>query len=99
MKLSGLLLSFLLVGAHVPTAAMVQDDQQKSAPETQQPPPTAEPEKAKTPSAESDEHPPVARQKAAAPGVKHPGGKDDVEAIGNRKITGFDIYPMETDIK
>jgi predicted Zn-dependent protease len=31
--------------------------------------------------------------------VKHDGGKDDVDAIGNRKLGGLDWYSMETDIK
>jgi beta-barrel assembly-enhancing protease len=31
--------------------------------------------------------------------VKHDGGKDDVDAIGNRKLGGLDWYSIETDIK
>ena len=30
---------------------------------------------------------------------KHDGGKDDVDAIGNRKVGGLDWYKIETDIK
>ncbi len=31
--------------------------------------------------------------------VKHDGGKDDVDSIGNRKLGGLDWYSIETDIK
>jgi len=30
---------------------------------------------------------------------KHKGGKDDVDAIGNRKVTGMDWYSIETEIR
>jgi beta-barrel assembly-enhancing protease len=31
--------------------------------------------------------------------IKHDGGKDDVDAIGNRQLGGLDWYSIETDIK
>jgi predicted Zn-dependent protease len=31
--------------------------------------------------------------------VKHSGGKDDVDAIGNRKVTGWDWYSIESEIR
>jgi predicted Zn-dependent protease len=31
--------------------------------------------------------------------AKHSGGKDDVDAIGNRKVTGWDWYSIESEIK
>jgi predicted Zn-dependent protease len=31
--------------------------------------------------------------------AKHNGGKDDVDAIGNRKVTGMDWYSIETEIR
>ena len=31
--------------------------------------------------------------------AKHSGGKDDVEAIGNRKVAGWDWYSIESEIK
>jgi beta-barrel assembly-enhancing protease len=31
--------------------------------------------------------------------AKHSGGKDDVDAIGNRKVTGWDWYSIESEIR
>jgi predicted Zn-dependent protease len=31
--------------------------------------------------------------------AKHPGGKDDVDAIGNRKVAGWDWYSIESEIR
>jgi predicted Zn-dependent protease len=93
------LLALFFVGPVVPAAAVAQADQQKSAADAPQTPLAADPMNAETPPAQSQGQPPADRQKAAASGVKHPGGKDDVKAIGNRKVGGLDIYSMDTDIK
>jgi predicted Zn-dependent protease len=37
--------------------------------------------------------------KARKPEIKHDGGKNDVDAIGDRKVGGLDWYSIETDIK
>ena len=98
MRLFGLLLALLIVGTVVPGAALAQDDKQKSASDTQQTPPAGDPKSTDTPPTQSEERAPADRQKAPASGVKHPCGKDDVSAIGNRKVGGIDWYPMDTDI-
>ena len=36
---------------------------------------------------------------AKKPEIKHDGGKNDVDAIGNRKVGGIDWYSIDTDIK
>jgi predicted Zn-dependent protease len=38
-------------------------------------------------------------RQAKPPAIKHDGGKKDVNAVGNRKVGGFDMYSMESDIK
>lgn len=40
-----------------------------------------------------------AQPKTSQPPAKHDGGKNDVDAIGNRKVGGFDMYSIDTDIK
>jgi beta-barrel assembly-enhancing protease len=66
------------------------------------------------PATTQDQAQPAATQDQAQPGTqtsssdqgnegkqkaKHDGGKDDVDAIGNRKLGGLDWYSIETDIK
>jgi len=99
MRFCGFLFAFLFVGGIVPAFATVQDDQQKAAPDTQQTSPAPDAKSGETRPAQSEDQPPADRQKAPVPQVKHSGGKDDVEAIGNRNVGGPDWYSMDTDIK
>ena len=97
MRASGLLLfAFLAVGTAAPAAALQED--KKPVPDvtpaaagenqTQTPAPVASPD---------DKQPADAQEGGTS--VQHPGGKDDVGAIGNRKVGGLDWYSMDTDIK
>ena len=72
-----------------------KDAQQKSAqpsgkPDQVQPEPAVDQDQAQT--AED-------QGKAKKPEIKHDGGKNDVDAIGNRKVGGLDWYSIDTDIK
>ena len=106
MKRSALLLLSLLAAMALPAAICAQDSQPKPAPEASSAPsaPDAKPttEQAQ-PSPAPDQQPQLAetadQPKDSQPPIKHDGGKNDVDAIGNRKVGGFDIYSMETDIK
>ncbi|HKF23882.1 MAG TPA: M48 family metallopeptidase, partial [Candidatus Angelobacter sp.] len=92
MRTIGLLLSaFLAVGAAAPALALQED--KKPAPE---PAPAAASDD-QTPAPAPDKQP--AAPQSSGTSVKHPGGKDDVKAIGNRKVGGVDWYPIATDIK
>src|SRR5215471_19815406 len=92
MRTIGLLLSaFLAVGAAAPALALQED--KKPAPE---PAPAAASDD-QTPASAPDKQP--AAPQSSGTSVKHPGGKDDVKAIGNRKVGGVDWYPIATDIK
>ena len=42
---------------------------------------------------------PAADQTESAKKIKHDGGKDDVDAIGNRKVGGMDWYSIEKEIR
>lgn len=39
------------------------------------------------------------KNKDKEPKAKHSGGKDDVDAIGNRKVAGWDWYSIESEIR
>jgi predicted Zn-dependent protease len=86
---------------------------QPAADQSQVQPATGQPQPAQTqPAADQDQIQPAADQdqpadkdkkdadKAKSKGgkAKH-GGKDDVDAIGNRKVTGMDWYSIETEIR
>lgn len=88
MKFRALLVSSILTA--VAGLASAQDNQQKPAPDST----PAEPA-----SAQDAAQPADAPNPDKKPKVKHKGGKDDVSAIGNRKVGGLDWYPIETDIK
>ncbi|SRR6266700_357950 len=103
-----LLSSILLTGASLPLSLFAQDDQTTPKPDpTQTQPsqtqpvdgpsqPAAEQDKIEGPVVGKDE---VEKDGVKSDGVKHDGSKKDVGAIGDRKVGGFNIYPMETDIK
>lgn len=109
---SRLWLSSLILMACIGLRA--QNDQPKPAPDATpaQPTPSASPSPTEAPPASSPEQsqPQSAPEQAQPadsqdeprspqPQIKHDGGKNDVDAIGNRKVGGFDMYSIETDIK
>src|SRR5215831_14554122 len=93
MKFRALLLSLILAAGMslpVPVPVLAQDQQQRPPNESAQ----AEP--AGTQDAAQSADAPKEKQNLK---VKHDGGKDDVGAIGNRKVGGFDWFSIEADIK
>ena len=115
MKFRSLMLSLILVvGVSLSSTSFAQTDQQTQTPaasQAQQPattqPSTTQPADDQKPAA-TDQTQPVAdqNQPAAAPDkdkkeakAKHNGGKDDVDAIGNRKVAGWDWYSIESEIR
>jgi predicted Zn-dependent protease len=110
MTLRTLLLSSMLAaGVSLPVVAPAQDDKQKPTPDQAQTPPDKDESQAQ-PAANQDQAPPSAGpdkpqpdkaqpDKATTSEAKHDGGKQDVDAIGNRKVGGFDLYSIEADVK
>src|SRR6266567_1191561 len=100
MRFRALLFSaILLAGASLPLAVFAQDDppQQKRDPTQTQPAPIDDQSK---PEASQNQAQPAAEQdKNEGSGVKHDGSKKDVGAIGDRKVGGFNMYSIDTDIK
>jgi len=98
MRFCAVLLSSILVtGASLPLSLFAQDDQT-----TQKPDPTqASPVQTQPATVPTNDQPQSAAEqgKTEGSGVKHDGSKKDVGAIGDRKMGGFDMYPIETDIK
>jgi predicted Zn-dependent protease len=112
MKLRALLLSSVLAGATLSLSALAQDGNQQSQtpsqPQTQPADTSTQPQpgdQSQTPSTNpgnantgnQDSGQPAG--KGSEPKAKHDGGKNDVDAIGNRKVGGLDWYSIETDIK
>ena len=84
MKTRALFLSFILVlGVSLPSSAA--DDKNKKN-DDQQSQTTASDDQSKN-------------QDAKEPKPKHDGGKDDVDAIGNRKLGGMDWYSIEKEVR
>jgi beta-barrel assembly-enhancing protease len=105
MILRALLLSSILAaGAGLPASAPAQDDKQKPTPNQTQTAPGKDESQAQ-PAVNQDQPPPSVEpdkaqpDKAKTPEIKHDGGKNDVDAIGNRKVGGFDLYSIDTDVK
>lgn len=105
MKFRALVLSSILAaGAGLGLPAFAQDDQKKpqtpdqtkAQPASDQNQPAAQ---AQTPAASDQSSQDTDQANAKEPKVKHDGGKNDVDAIGNRKVGGLDWYKVETDIK
>lgn len=107
MKIRALLLPLILALA-VPFAAYAQQDQPtaKSPDQTQAQPASAQTQS--QPSADQTQSPATTEESDSAQAsdkdkkdkkVKHDGGKDDVEAIGNRKVGGWDWYSTEKEIR
>lgn len=107
MKIRALLLSTIMAVLSLSVFAAAQDDKQKSEPSAQT--------QAQQPASDQGQSQPVAQDQTAADQgdkdqdkdkkdkkdkkVKHDGGKNDVDAIGNRHVGGLDWYSTETDIK
>lgn len=107
MKIRALLLSTIMAVLSLSVFAAAQDDKQKNEPSAQT--------QAQQPASDQGQSQPVAQDQTAADQgdkdqdkdkkdkkdkkVKHDGGKNDVDAIGNRHVGGLDWYSTETDIK
>ena len=96
--------SILLAGASLPFSVFAQNDPPKSKPDPTQTQPASAPtpiDDQPQPAAEQDksEGPGVKQDGVKQDEVKHDGSKKDVGAIGDRKVGGFDMYSIETDIK
>lgn len=96
MKTRALFLSFILVlGVSLPSFASddkdnkKSDDQQSQTTTSQT---TSSDDQSKTQDAGKT-------QEAKEPKARHDGGKDDVDAIGNRKIGGMDWYSIEKEVR
>jgi len=114
MSFRSLLLSSILVAGCFSVVAAAQDDKQSSQTPSNQSQttdqnqaPAADSNQSQTPAA--DQNQPVASQdqksdkkdkkdKKDRDAKKHSGGKDDVDAVGNRKVAGWD-YSIESEIR
>lgn len=110
MRIRALLFSLtLLAGVGLAATAQAQNDQSKPSPDAtpagaatpaNNDKPASNQDQNTPPSASADQAQPTETQdQAKNPQIKHDGGKNDVEAIGNRKVGGFDLYSIDTDIK
>ncbi len=94
MKFRAFLLSVILAaGVSLPTLASAQADPKKTPPTDQsqsQPASQTQPANPTQPANDSQPADKSAPADQSADQVKHSGGKDDVDAIGNRKIGGVD---------
>jgi predicted Zn-dependent protease len=112
MKCRALMLSSILTaGVMLSLPALSQDDQKKpqTPDQTQSQPAQPASDQGQTqpaqPAAAPDQAQPADQTSSSdqtdqkKQKIKHDGGKDDVDAIGNRKLGGLDWYSMETDIK
>ncbi len=95
MKFRAFLLSVILAaGVSLPTLANAQTDPKQTPPTDQtQPASKTQPADQTQPAAQSVPTDQSQEQ------VKHTGGKDDVDAIGNRKIGGVDWYSIEKEVR
>jgi beta-barrel assembly-enhancing protease len=102
MKFRALLLSSILGVLSLSVFAVAQDDKQKN--------PTSDQTQAQAPAGDQtsgqDQYAPDQdtdkkdkKDKDKEKKAKHDGGKNDVDAIGNRHVGGLDWYSTETDIK
>src|SRR5947209_704194 len=85
MKTRALFLSFILVFG-LSLSSFASDDKDNKKSDDQQSQTTASDDQSKN-------------QDAKEPKPKHDGGKDDVDAIGNRKIGGMDWYSIEKEVR
>ena len=85
MKTRALFLSFILVFG-LSLSSFASDDKDNKKSDDQQSQTTASDDQSKN-------------QDAKEPKPKHDGGKDDVDAIGNRKLGGMDWYSIEKEVR
>lgn len=110
MKTRALLLSTIMAVLSLSVFAAAQDDKQKTEPSTQtqaqqpasdqgQNEPVAQDQTAADQGDKTQDNDKKDKDKDKKKKVKHDGGKNDVDAIGNRHVGGLDWYSTETDIK
>ena len=107
MKFRPLLLALVLAaGASLTISAFAQEPkapapttpdqtQAQPAPAGQTQPPATQDQA--QPAADADQDAPSTKKSQQK--IKHDGGKDDIDAIGNRKMGGLDWYSIESEIK
>ena len=108
MKIRALLLSSILAVLSLSVFAVAQDDKQKdpTSDQTQAQAPATDQTTHQAQSSDQDQYAPdqnadkkSKKDKDKDKKAKHDGGKNDVDAIGNRHVGGLDWYSTETDIK
>jgi len=106
MKLRVFALAFILASASL--IALAQDKDSQQTPQAPATPQTQPADQTQAQPATPDQTAPDTAQPQDTdkdktggkdPKVKHDGGKNDVDSIGNRKVGGLDWYSIETDIK
>jgi beta-barrel assembly-enhancing protease len=93
--------SILALSASLSLSAFAQSDSQKTQTggQAQTQPATDQAQQPSTADQTQPADTPDTQANTKEPKVKHDGSKDDVDAIGNRKVGGLDWYKIETDIK
>ena len=109
MKIRALLLSTILAVLSLPASLMAQEDKQNPQPSDQPQAQQSAGDQGQdqyAPDQNSDRKDKKHKKKEDKKDkkdkeakYKHDGGKNDVDAIGNRKVGGFDWYSTESDIK
>jgi beta-barrel assembly-enhancing protease len=110
MKIRALLLSSILAVLGFSAFTVAQDDKQKNSTsdQTQAQAPASDQSNSQAQSGDQDQYAPDPddkknkkdkKDKDKDKKAKHDGGKNDVDAIGNRHVGGLDWYSTETDIK
>jgi beta-barrel assembly-enhancing protease len=108
MKIRALLLSSILAVLSFSAFVVAQDDKQKDSTsnQTQAQAPASDQNNSQAQSGDQDQYAPDPDDKKKDKDkkdkdkkAKHDGGKNDVDAIGNRHVGGLDWYSTETDIK
>src|SRR5215471_1028930 len=93
------ILAVSLSAASVCAQDVRQNDEQAKDERQQSKQPAAHPDQAQPAVNQDQEQSPDDQGKTRTPEIKHDGGKNDVEAIGSRKVGGLDWYSIETDIQ
>jgi predicted Zn-dependent protease len=112
MKFRSLMLvTILAAGASLTASAFGQEDKTKATPDQKQAPAAdsqtpaqpSTPDQTAAPTQDpvqpADDQDNGKDGKKSQQKIKHDGGKDDVDAIGNRKLGGLDWYSTESEIK
>lgn len=110
MKIRALLLSTIMAVFSLSVIAAAQDNKQQNEPSAQpqaqqtagdqgQNQPVAQDQTATDQGDKAQDNDKDKDKKDKKKKIKHDGGKNDVDAIGNRHVGGLDWYSTETDIK